>query len=121
MRKDVPGATHTGLDAIPCLRVQCVPMEERRAEMADKTYTLSFEQQVARPLPEVFDFFSRAESLEVLTPPWLNFKILEVKPQPVQAGTVIRRSSEDRNFGGPTSVPQFGGSGFKAGDRGAVR
>jgi ligand-binding SRPBCC domain-containing protein len=89
MRKDVPGATHTGLDAIPCLRVQCVPMEERRAEMADKTYTLSFEQQVARPLPEVFDFFSRAENLEVLTPPWLNFKILEVKPQPVQKGTLI--------------------------------
>ena len=92
MRKDVPGATHTGLDAIPCLRVQCVPMEERRAEMADKTYTLSFEQQVARPLPEVFDFFSRAENLEVLTPPWLNFKILEVKPQLVQQGTLINYS-----------------------------
>ncbi len=36
--------------------------------MADKTYTLAFAQQVARPLPEVFDFFSRAENLEVLTP-----------------------------------------------------
>lgn len=57
--------------------------------MADKTYTLSFKQQVQRPLPEVFDFFSRAENLEVLTPPWLNFKILAVKPQPVQKGTLI--------------------------------
>jgi ligand-binding SRPBCC domain-containing protein len=60
--------------------------------MADKTYTLSFEQQVARPRPEVFDFFSRAENLEVLTPPWLNFKILDVKPQPVRRGTLINYS-----------------------------
>jgi hypothetical protein len=60
--------------------------------MADKTYTLSFEQQVARPRPEVFDFFSRAENLEALTPPWLNFKILEVKPQPVRQGTLINYS-----------------------------
>jgi len=60
--------------------------------MADKTYTLFFEQQVARPRPEVFDFFSRAENLEVLTPPWLNFKILDVKPQPVQQGTLINYS-----------------------------
>ena len=60
--------------------------------MADKTYTLFFEQQVARPRPEVFDFFSQAENLEVLTPPWLNFKILDVKPQPVQQGTLINYS-----------------------------
>ena len=60
--------------------------------MADKTYTLSFAQHVPRPLAEVFDFFSRAENLEVLTPPWLNFKILGVKPQPVQQGTLINYS-----------------------------
>lgn len=64
----------------------------KAAWMADKTYTLSFEQQVSRPLPEIFDFFSRAENLEVLTPPWLNFKILSVKPQPVQKGTLINYS-----------------------------
>jgi ligand-binding SRPBCC domain-containing protein len=60
--------------------------------MAVKTYSLSFAQQVARPLLEVFDFFSRAENLEALTPPWLNFKILDVKPQPVQQGTLINYS-----------------------------
>lgn len=60
--------------------------------MGDKTYTLSFEQQVSRQLPEVFDFFSRAENLEVLTPPWLNFKVLEVKPQPIRQGTLINYS-----------------------------
>lgn len=60
--------------------------------MADKTYTMAFTQQVARPLPEVFNFFSRAENLEALTPPWLNFKILKAEPQPVQQGTVIHYS-----------------------------
>jgi uncharacterized protein len=60
--------------------------------MAVKTYALSFAQQVARPLPEVFGFFSRAENLEALTPPWLNFKILDVKPQPVQQGTLVHYS-----------------------------
>ncbi|MGZ4860424.1 MAG: SRPBCC family protein [Candidatus Angelobacter sp.] len=60
--------------------------------MADKTYTLAFAQQVPRQLPEVFAFFSRAENLEVLTPPWLNFKILEVTPQPLRQGTLINYS-----------------------------
>lgn len=58
--------------------------------MADKSYTLFFRQQVSRPLPEVFDFFSRAENLEVLTPPWLNFKILDVSPQPIRQRTLIQ-------------------------------
>jgi len=60
--------------------------------MADKTYTIAFTQQVARPLPDVFNFFSRAENLEALTPPWLNFKILKAEPQPVQQGTLIHYS-----------------------------
>ncbi|MGC2744137.1 MAG: SRPBCC family protein [Candidatus Angelobacter sp.] len=60
--------------------------------MAGKTYTLSFQQQVSRPLAEVFDFFSRAENLEALTPRWLNFKILNVSPQPIRQGTLIQYS-----------------------------
>ncbi|HEY2364379.1 MAG TPA: SRPBCC family protein [Candidatus Angelobacter sp.] len=60
--------------------------------MADKTYTLVFTQQVARPLLEVFNFFSRAENLEELTPPWLNFRILNAEQQPVQQGTLIHYS-----------------------------
>ena len=60
--------------------------------MAEKTYTLAFAQRVPRSPPEVFAFFSRAENLEILTPPWLNFKILKVTPQPIQAGTLINYS-----------------------------
>jgi len=39
-------------------------------------YTLENEQWVARPLKEVFAFFSDARNLEVLTPAWLKFRIL---------------------------------------------
>ena len=60
--------------------------------MGDKNYILSFQQQVSRPLGEVFDFFSRAENLEALTPPWLNFKILDVMPTPIRQGTLINYS-----------------------------
>ena len=52
-------------------------------------YKLVREQLVPRPFEEVFSFFSRAENLEELTPGWLHFKILNIKPQPVQKGTII--------------------------------
>ena len=45
-------------------------------------YVLRREITVSCPLDEVFDFFSKAENLETLTPPWLRFKI--ETPQPIQ-------------------------------------
>lgn len=54
-----------------------------------KTYHLDREQRVPRPLPEVFDFFSKAENLDQLTPPWLRFQIVTQTPITVQEGTVI--------------------------------
>jgi ligand-binding SRPBCC domain-containing protein len=47
------------------------------------------EQRIARPLPEVFEFFSRAANLERITPPWLSFSILGAEPAEVTSGTVI--------------------------------
>ena len=58
-------------------------------KMAAKTYTIASEQMVGRPLDEVFAFFARAQNLEILTPPWLNFRILAVAPEPIRKGTVI--------------------------------
>jgi ligand-binding SRPBCC domain-containing protein len=56
------------------------------------------EQYVPRPLEEVFEFFSKAENLEKLTPPWLNFRILSVDPAPVRKGTLIRYALRWRVF-----------------------
>lgn len=41
-----------------------------------RNYTLKRETFVRKPIAEAFDFFSRAENLEKLTPPWLSFHIL---------------------------------------------
>jgi ligand-binding SRPBCC domain-containing protein len=47
------------------------------------------EQRIALPLPEVFEFFSRAANLQRITPPWLSFSILGAEPAEVVTGTVI--------------------------------
>jgi uncharacterized protein len=56
------------------------------------------EQFVPRPLDEVFEFFSKAENLQELTPPWLHFKILSVDPSPVRKGTLIKYALRWRVF-----------------------
>jgi uncharacterized protein len=61
-------------------------------------YVFRAEQFVPRRLEEVFEFFSKAENLELLTPQWLNFRILSVAPTPVQKGTLIRYSLRYRIF-----------------------
>lgn len=44
---------------------------------------------LARPIDEVFPFFSDAHNLERLTPPILQFNVLTPKPIPMRAGTTI--------------------------------
>lgn len=55
-----------------------------------RVHTLEREQFIPRPIDEVFRFFSRAENLEEITPPFLNFRILSVDPPELQKGTLIR-------------------------------
>lgn len=38
---------------------------------------------------ELFPFFSRAENLETLTPPWLQFKIVDKSTESIEQGTLI--------------------------------
>jgi hypothetical protein len=44
---------------------------------------------INRPIEEVFEFFSKAENLNLLTPPELQFKILTPLPIKMKAGTLI--------------------------------
>lgn len=52
-------------------------------------YVLKREAMVACPLRQVFDFFSRAENLEALTPPWLHFRIVTPQPITMKQGATI--------------------------------
>src|SRR5438067_4953947 len=60
--------------------------------VADRTVRLrrlEREQVVKRPLGEVFEFFARAENLERITPPWLNFRVLTPGTIEMDSGTLI--------------------------------
>ena len=46
-------------------------------------------QFVAKNKAQVFEFFSKAENLETITPPWLNFKVTKMSTPGIQEGTLI--------------------------------
>ena len=52
-------------------------------------YHLRSELIVEAPIEEVFEFFSSAENLETITPPWLNFRITTPMPVAMQSGTLL--------------------------------
>jgi ligand-binding SRPBCC domain-containing protein len=54
-----------------------------------KIYRLEREQWVPGPLPAVFEFFSRAENLARITPPWLDFRIRSPLPIEMRVGASI--------------------------------
>ena len=44
---------------------------------------------IDQPIEKVFAFFSQAENLERITPPWLHFKILHQSTPAIEKGTLI--------------------------------
>jgi len=57
--------------------------------MKKKTYILKRQVNIEQPLQKVFDFFSKAQNLEILTPNWLKFKILTHPPIEMKKGALI--------------------------------
>ena len=53
------------------------------------TYRLEREQWLPQPVDVVFSFFSRPENLQAITPPWLDFRMVET-PESLAAGSLIR-------------------------------
>ena len=47
------------------------------------------EQFLSHPIDQVFEFFSRAENLNLLTPPWVRFSILPPTPVDMAVGAII--------------------------------
>jgi ligand-binding SRPBCC domain-containing protein len=54
-----------------------------------RLYCLEREQWLLRPIEEVFSFFSRPENLQTITPPWLDFRMVE-SPEALEKGSLIR-------------------------------
>ena len=54
-----------------------------------KTFLFKTQQTLKRPPTEVFDFFSNAHNLAVITPPWLRFEVLTPAPIEMDVGTRI--------------------------------
>jgi ligand-binding SRPBCC domain-containing protein len=61
-------------------------------------YRLQREQWVPQPLSAVFDFFSRAENLPKITPPWMRFRILTSLPIEMKQGATIAYEIRVRGF-----------------------
>jgi uncharacterized protein len=53
------------------------------------TLLLTRQQWLPRPLDDVFEFFSRPENLQLITPAWLDFQMVE-SPTNLGTGSLIR-------------------------------
>ena len=63
-----------------------------------RIHEFSSEIWLARPIEEVFDFFSDAANLDSITPPWLSFRTITRQPIEMHAGTVIDYKLRVRGF-----------------------
>jgi ligand-binding SRPBCC domain-containing protein len=66
-----------------------IALAEETGGSTVRVRTLTTELWLPAPLTEVFAFFSDAHNLQVLTPPWLHFRILTPPPIPMHLGTRI--------------------------------
>jgi len=51
--------------------------------------TTKYEHILNQPIVDVFEFFCNEKNLEKITPPWLNFKVINKSTSQIQKGTLI--------------------------------
>lgn len=61
----------------------------QQTQISPGRWLLHCQVTVPRPREQVFSFFERAENLNELTPPWLDFRILTPTPILVRPGAII--------------------------------
>jgi len=61
-------------------------------------HQFSSEIWLARPIKEVFAFFSDAANLDSITPPWLSFRTVTRQPIEMHAGAVVYYRLRVRGF-----------------------
>ncbi len=54
-----------------------------------RVFTFQTEITVPENKTNVFNFFANAQNLQIITPPWLNFKILTPTPIELKPGSII--------------------------------
>ena len=54
-----------------------------------KTFDFETQQTLDQPISEVFEFFSDAHNLAMITPPWIRFEVLTPAPIQMSPGTLI--------------------------------
>ncbi|BCW99214.1 MAG: hypothetical protein KatS3mg024_2041 [Armatimonadota bacterium] len=61
-------------------------------------HILEREQLIPLPLERTFAFFSRAENLEAITPPWLKFRLITKTPIEMKRGAIIEYNLRINGF-----------------------
>jgi len=61
-------------------------------------HTLVIEQWVPQPIDKIFSFFTDPQNLEILTPKFLQFRILKVTSAPIREGTILDYSLKIRGI-----------------------
>lgn len=64
-------------------------IEKRVPNLTGMQRRVIFEQWINKPRPEVFPFFAEVKNLEDITPPNLNFKVLNSSTDNIKQGTII--------------------------------
>lgn len=54
-----------------------------------KTYRLTKTLWLPHPRPIIFEFFANPRNLDLITPPWLRFKVLSRESTVISAGTLL--------------------------------